>query len=298
MTNSFQAIVLAVLVLILIGLAAPSTWAKKSWWRFLVAMGLSFVGVVLPLLFFGFSTFLVPEWKGACIHGWLDCFIIGKMALTPLVLWATGAWYALEILRVKNRTSRWIVIGIFLGAIVATVCFIFGLACLGFEAWVLMLVPFYVAAWYSIRAVQLIWIAGFSFRTYFFALLGSLPFWLASLISARFEYAWLPDKAPQGCFIVTAAGRGHAKVVGPLFEIEHGARRRLANQQLITFWQLENNWQNCAPRSHRNFRRLYNRIGPVIAAQIKSPWLADLTFMALKPVEVAARLINHNARRK
>jgi hypothetical protein len=282
-----------ILIGVLSALALPPAAKEKSWCRFFIALILSFVGIVLPLFVFLLSSFMEPEWKGACTHGWLDCFIVGKLALTPLVLLATAALYALEIFRVEMRTRRWIVVGIFLGAIVASICFVFGMVCIGpetndFKLW--LLVPFYVAAWYSIRAVQLIKSLHFNFGTYLISLVGSLPFWLASWYWSRSLYASLPDKAPSDCFIVTAAGHGHVEFVGPHFEVEHNGHRRQANQQLITLRRFENVWRNRAPRTHRIFRCGYNRLGPVIAAQIKSPWLADFVYLAIKPVELVAKL--------
>ena len=276
-------------------LALPPAIKEKSWRRFFIALILSFVGIVLPLFVFLFSFFLEPEWKGACVFGWLDCFIAGKLALTPIVLLATAALYALEILRVGNRTARWIVVGIFLGAIISSICFVFGVVCFGFEAnafklW--LLVPFYVAIWYSARAVELIKGARLNLWTYLISLVCSLPFWLASWLWSRSLYASLPDTAPSDCFIVTAAGQGHAALVGTYIEIERNGRKRLVNQQLITFWQFEDLWRNLAPRSHRIFRRGYNRVGPIIAAQIKSPWLADFIYFAIKPLELMATFAN------
>jgi hypothetical protein len=255
-----------ILIGILVTPALPPAVKEKSWSRFFIAQILSFAGVVLPLFVFLFSSFMEPEWKGACAHGWLDCFIVGKLALAPLVLLATTALYALEILRVEKRIRRWIVVGIFLEAIVASVCFMFGMVCIGSEAdapKVWLLVPFYVAVWYSIRAVQLIKAARFGFWTCFISLFGSLPFWLASWLWSRGVYASLPDKAPSNCFVITAAGNGHAEFVGPHFEIERNGRRLLANQQLIIFWQFENLWHARFPRSHAMFRKIYNHVGPV-----------------------------------
>jgi hypothetical protein len=282
-----------ILVGILSALALPPAVKEKSWRRFFIALVLSFAGVLLPLFVFLFSSFMEPEWKGACAHGWLDCFIVGKLALAPLVLLATAALYALDIFRVEKRDGRWIVVGIFLGAIVASICFVFGMVCIGPEGdapklW--LLVPFYVAVWYSIRAAQLIRAARFSFWTYFISLVGSLPFWLTSWFWSCNLYASLPNKAPSDCFIVTAASNGHATFVGPFFEIERGRCRLQANQQLLTFWQFENLWQGRFPVSHGMFRKIYNHAGPVIARRMTSPWLADLTFLALKPLEWLARL--------
>jgi hypothetical protein len=282
-----------ILIAILSALALPPAVKAKSWWRFFGALILSFFGVILPLFIFGFSSMMEPDWKGACTYGWLDCFITGKLALTPLVLLATAALYALEIFRVENRTARWIVVGIFLGAIISSICFIFGLVCFGADAlkwW--LLVPFYVAVWYSVRAVQLIKVARLGFRTYLISLVSSLPFWLASWLWSRSLYVSLPDQAPSDCFIVTAAGHGHAAFVGTYYEVERNGRKRLVNQQLITLWQFENIWRNFAPRSHRIFRCAYNKVGPVIAARIKSPWLADFAYLVIKPLELIAKFAN------
>jgi len=283
-----------VAILILSALALPPAVKEKSWGRFFIALILSFAGVVLPLFVFLFSSLMEPEWKGACVYGWLDCFITGKLALTPLVLLATTSLYALEILRVKNRTSRWIVVGMFLGAIVSSICFLFGLVSIGFGAdavklW--LLVPLYVSVWYLIRAMQLIKAADSNFWPNFVSVVGSLPFWLASWLWSDHLYASLPDKPPSDCFIVTAAARGHAKIVGPHIEIERHGRRLLANQQLIIFWQFENLWRNIAPSTHGIFRCGYNRFGPLIAAQIKSPWVADFAYLTIKPLEFGAKLI-------
>jgi hypothetical protein len=272
-------IVFAIPIMVSVVLALP---AAKSWTSFLRAMILSFAGVVLPLFVFFASGFLEPEGKDACAHGWLDCFITGKIALAPLVLVATFTLYVLEIVRIEKTASRWTVIGIFLGAIVADFCFVVGMASLGWSAW--MCVPFYVAAWYSIRALQLMNAAGLKLWNYLWALFGSLPFWFLSIWWSKHIYASLPDKSPD-CFIVTAASRGHEKFVGPFSEIERDGRKFFANRQLVTFWQFENLWQKFSPRSHKNFRWLYNRLGPQIAVKIKSAWLADLIFVLLKPVE-------------
>ena len=247
------------LIGILCALALPSAMKEKSWLRFFIALILSFVGIVLPLFVFLLSSFLEPEWKGACAYGWLDCFITGKLALTPLVLhWRRQALYALDILRVGNRTARWMVGGTLVGAIISSICFVFGMVCIGsgrgddFKCW--LLVPFYVAIWYSVRAVDLIKGARLNFWTYLISLVCTLPFWLASWLWSRSLYASLPDQAPPGCFIVTAAGQGHVAFVGTHIEIERNGRSLLVNQQLITFWQFENLWRNFAPRSHRVFR--------------------------------------------
>lgn len=277
-----------------IALAVIPALRRKSWVYFFVALCFSFAVVVLPLFVFFMSGFLKPEWKGGCQYGWVDCFFVGKFALTPLVLWATAALYSVVVLRVENRLRPWIVLGIFIGAIVSSVCFVHGMIYFvrppdRFVLW--MLVPLYVSVWYWFRAVQLIKESKPGLKPLLLnAMIGSVPFWIGSVLWSRQAYAALPDVAP-GCFIVTAAGRGHSQLVGPFFEIERNGRTLQANRQLLTLWQFENLWRSQSPQSHRHFRRFYNRVGPVVAARIKSPWTADIAYLAIKPVELVARMV-------
>src|SRR5262249_23309858 len=147
---------IAVLSVILSVLALPALAKKASWKRFLLSAFLSFFVVVLPLAFFLLSTFLTPEAKDVCHAGWIDCFQTGKLALTPFVLWAIAALYAVEIYQVEDRTRRWIVQGLFIGAIISSICVVFGLVtCVSDTAsLLLLLVPFYTAVWYVLRAFQ------------------------------------------------------------------------------------------------------------------------------------------------
>jgi hypothetical protein len=280
-----------ILAAILLGLALPSALKEKSWLRLLIASVLSFFGVVLPVFVFLLSAFLVPEWKGGCHLGWFDCFHMGKLALTPIVFWASAALYAVEIYRADQQAQPWIVQGLFLGAIVASVCFVFGVVSVGSEKGTLslLLVPFYISLWYGIRAAQLIKSSGFGRASYVRSVCGSLPFWFAGAIWSRKIYESLPN-TPPSCFVVTAASRGHEKFVGPFTEILRNGQTRRANQQLITLWQFEHLWCNCAPISHAAFRWVYNRIGPILARRIDSPWLADAACLALKPIEFVAVL--------
>jgi hypothetical protein len=282
---------LAILAAFLVLLALPSALKQKSWLRLVAAAVLSFFIVVLPLFVFLLSALMVPDWKGACHLGWIDCFHTGKLALAPIVFWATAALYAVEVYETENRADRWIVLGLFLGAIVASVCFLFGFASYhepGAGLW--LLVPFYVSLWHGIRAAQLIKISKLGLASYARAVCGSLPLWFVGAIWSRKVYESLPNNPPS-CFVVTAASRGHERFVGPFVETTHNGRARLANQQLITLWQFEHFWRNRAPRSHAAFRRVYNHVGPILARRIDSPWLADAACLAIKPVEFMAALV-------
>jgi hypothetical protein len=282
-----------ILFLILFALAMPVWFGKGFWPHVPLAMVMSFFVVVLPLFVFAFSSFMVPEWKGACRYGWVDCFIVGKLAFSPFVLVATAALYRLEVLREKNVGDKWFVGGIYLGAMVAVTCAVFGLVCVKWQGW--LLVPIYVAVWYAIRAVQLMIQSTVGFWAYLWATLLTVPAWLTSWQWSRQVYESLPNQAPSGCFVVTAAGRGHPNVVGPFFEIEHAGKSCRANQQLITLWQFEERWRKQFPLSHAAFRRIYNRFGSLIAARIRSQWQADVMFLILKPAEWLANIyLNKN----
>jgi hypothetical protein len=280
-------------------LALPSLLVECSVKRLTLAFLASTFGIIAPLLVFFFSAFLTPEWKGGCPHGWLDCFHLGKLALAPVVLWAVISFYAVEICRPTPPVARHFVIGLFLGSVVASGCFVYGLATLRklTEPMVVCLVvPFYTAIWYGVRLVLAHKHARVDSSWYLLSLLGSLPFWFAGLLWSRRFFASLADTPPE-CFVVTAASRGHGTVVGPFVEICHRGQRRMANQQLITLWNLERIWREIAPQSHHWFRCVYNRVGPAVARQINSPLKADVVHLALKPVEWTARLLNHIFRR-
>lgn len=293
----------AVFILIHLGMALPPALRDRSWKRLGIALVLSFFGIVLPIFVFSVSAFLVPNWKGGCHHGWLDCFHVGKLALLPLVLWASAAFYMVEIFRTSNRTRAWITLGFFIGAIVSSVCFGFGIILLfgsrwhdivnGWSFW--LLVPLYVSVWYLMRTWQLLEAPGTTPKTLVTTILGTTPFWIAAVIWSRKYYASLPD-APPSCFIATAAMRGHPVVVGSRFHVNHYGEGRYATRQLLTLWLFEELWMNLAPWSHAKFRRFYNIIGPAIASRITTPFLADVAFLAIKPAEIMARGILKTAR--
>lgn len=285
-------------ILFAVALFIPLALTQHSIARFFTVMGLSFAGIILPLLSFWASMLLVPEWKGACEYGWADCFHSGKLCLTPLVLWACAAFYSIQIMRSDYR--RWSVLGLFIGMIISGTCFVHGILVKTHEeAQWFYLIPTYTFIWYSILAVRVMRQSHLPLYAYLLALLGSIPFWIVSIISSIHKYQALPDTYPHDCFVVTAAARGHENFVGPFSPTEHRNKIRPANRQLSTFWQLEALWSRRFPNSHRRFRRIYNRVGPRIARRISTPWRADIIYLLLKPAElVAAVILQTNAERK
>ena len=266
---------------------------KKSWIPLLTGTLLSAAGIVVPLFTFWGSGFLLPDWKGDCRFGAVDCFHVGKFALIPLVLWACAAFYKVQILGSSRTLPTWVALGIFNGMVVSSVCAVFGFSVnIGtYEQWGLI-IPLYTAAWYWVLFLRIRKGVHFSLRSCIWNFVGLVPFWAASVMISKQQYLALPDEAPD-CFVVTAASRGHGAIVGPFTEIAHAEKMRVANRQLLRFWRFEEWWDRVSPRTHRGFRRIYNRVGPCVARRIRSPWLADGVYLLLKPLEWFAFLITH-----
>jgi len=98
-------------------------------------------------------------------------------------------------------------------------------------------------------------------------------------------YAQLPTKQPR-CFIATAAATGHPRLVrSSLARTVDGAIFPV-NAQLRRLKCVEIALAATCPRTHRVIRLPYDTIGPPLARRITaSPWLADVAYLTLKPVE-------------
>lgn len=106
------------------------------------------------------------------------------------------------------------------------------------------------------------------------------------LVQAFGTYERLTPEPPDGdCFVVTAAAQGHPRFVGS--RLAPDGRR--VNAQLETLRELEAQLRASAPRFHAGLRAVYDRLGPIAAARISSPWRADVAYLALKPLEWLAR---------
>ena len=92
---------------------------------------------------------------------------------------------------------------------------------------------------------------------------------------------------PGDChYLCTVAARGHPWLVGP----ERLGRRRgvgiVVNRQLAVANAFEDLLHERWPRFGRLARRIYDRLGLPVSKYIRSPWLADLVYMAMKPSEI------------
>jgi hypothetical protein len=106
--------------------------------------------------------------------------------------------------------------------------------------------------------------------------------WAVAVEQAIRAYHALPTARPSKCYVASAAARGHrrfvrSRVIGGVPVNDQLRRLKCAELALAT----------ATPRLHRAVRRLYDRVGPVLAAGMIHPLLADLAYVILKPAESA-----------
>jgi hypothetical protein len=273
----------------------------------------AFLVVVLPLTLFLLSLMLGPDCKAAAPYGAFNSYQTGKVMLVPIALWATAGLYAVEILR-RVPPPRWAAWGIISGAVVSVVTLEFfavmDLTPTLFAArrpwqpamtWgdlvgpaIVCAFPGYVTAWYVWRAWQFVGREHVETSDALTVIGLSTPFWLATAWYTRQVYDALPAEC-SGCFIVTAATRGHPAIVGPFVELAPGYR---VNRQLERFWRFEAAWRARHPASHAAARRVYDRVAPPIAARIRSRWCADVVYLVLKPLELLVAAATSATRRR
>jgi hypothetical protein len=114
-------------------------------------------------------------------------------------------------------------------------------------------------------------------------LTGYAASWGLAVQQAIQAYRALPTAPPHHCYIASAAARGHRRFV----------RSRKSHQGVPVNDQLrrlkcgEIALATLTPRLHRATRRIYDAVGPAMAAAMIHPLLADLAYALLKPAEWA-----------
>jgi len=117
-----------------------------------------------------------------------------------------------------------------------------------------------------------------------------LAAWRTSIAIMLHEYAKLPTERPANdCYICTAAARGHRRLVGAEEHAAPSGGDRRVNNQMRCLKCAELVLAHLAPRSHCACRRIYNLVGPVLAAMLIHPLLADVAYLSLKPAEWTSR---------
>lgn len=117
----------------------------------------------------------------------------------------------------------------------------------------------------------------------------AVSLWIKYLLAKDF-YDKLPKDMPENygeCFIVSTAAQGHPLMVRSWIDPMTGQR---INQQLRTFKAFEKMLAGHFPTWYRLLRRVYNKIGPLVAQTLRRPWQADIMYLLLKPLELLANI--------
>ncbi len=86
-------------------------------------------------------------------------------------------------------------------------------------------------------------------------------------------------------YLCTVAAGGHRKIVRPKrMGVRHG-HRVIVNRQLCVANAFEQILEEKVPKFHRVVRGIYDKYGFPIAKHIRSPYLADLVYVVMKPLE-------------
>jgi hypothetical protein len=126
--------------------------------------------------------------------------------------------------------------------------------------------------------------------TVFTWLAAYLAAWRAAVVLMLQAYARLPTEPPGDCYIATAAARGHGRFVGSREVVCHDGSTRRVNPQLAYFKCGELVLKATVPRLHETIRRVYDMLGPRVARLLIHPLVADIAYLALKPLEWLTRV--------
>jgi hypothetical protein len=123
------------------------------------------------------------------------------------------------------------------------------------------------------------------------ALAANFAAWRTAYQIMLTEYARLPTVPPQDCFVCSAAARGHSFVVRSDAYRGLGRQKFLVNDQLRILKAFELLLLSLSPVTHSALRKVYNRVGPRLAASLVHPLAADAAYFVLKPFEWFARFV-------
>ena len=108
--------------------------------------------------------------------------------------------------------------------------------------------------------------------------------WRISYLKALEEYQKLPQE-PLDCYIATAASQGHSSIVQSKQTILLNGKPLQVNLQLQRFKAVEIALKTQFPQFHFGLRKVYDYFGKALAQGIKTPIMADMAYLLLKPFE-------------
>lgn len=259
----------------------------QIWLLFCVAI-YSMLMLILATITFGANA----DWKGAKGMHWSHYILDGIAGTTLWPVYLAGTMAFVAMLFRPNNAKRNVLL--FFGPVICALIsfwYTFAVLYLNFATHnpFFAIVPGATGICYTLYCV-ILWKNRQFTLVDFKAKWLQITAWITSLLIsigikiplAMKFYEQLPDEMPDDCFVVTAATKGHQNVVHTWFDVEND---RLLNQQLSTFWKFEDLLKHQTPKFHVAIRRIYNRIGPVVARSIVFRWQADLVYLLLKPTE-------------
>jgi len=86
-------------------------------------------------------------------------------------------------------------------------------------------------------------------------------------------------------YLCTVSIRGHRRLVKPTRYGIRGGEKIVVNRQLCIANAFEELIMERTPRFHRVIRNFYDKYGYPISKLIRTAWLADLTYLIMKPLE-------------
>lgn len=256
-----------------------------------------FLAVTVPPLYelAAFSAISSEEWQGQRGPGtWRYLWTGGRGSLWFLWGAFASAFLGYAAIRGEHMARTGNVVLVLIARSLVSLGFVAGaLAATGNS--VFAVVPFLAAAvdfaWAE-RLARISWRRGreeFGASRLVFAsawIFGWVATFVAQYQKARGTYAELPAEMPGGCFVVSAAAKGHPRFVGS----RPGLDGLPENDQLATLRGFERVLASKYPELHRPLRCLYNQVGAPIARRLDRRWKADIVYLMLKPLEWAVRL--------
>ncbi|MEO0475164.1 MAG: DUF6688 family protein, partial [Planctomycetota bacterium] len=113
--------------------------------------------------------------------------------------------------------------------------------------------------------------------------------WPVAISQAQIVYSSLPT-TPPACYVCTASAHGHRWLTrAEPVQFTDGSTMLVTNQMRIlkaAELLIAERW----PGLHRAMRWVYDRVGPRLASRIRSPWLADLSYLIFVPIAMLASL--------
>ena len=92
-------------------------------------------------------------------------------------------------------------------------------------------------------------------------------------------------------YLCTVAAGGHPKIVKPIRKGMRHGHEVIVNRQLCIANAFEQVMEEYTPVFHRHIRKIYDKYGFPVARAIRSPYIADVVYILMKPLEVMFLLV-------